>query len=84
MSQNLWKTTESKSFGNSDFIEWCMNLGVGVESQPALALSVGLLRFALKDCPHLTTQTREFIEAELANFAPDEDEDTIVDVYGVC
>jgi hypothetical protein len=94
MGMQLWKTTESKAFGNRRLIEFLEAHGAMMEDKTALVVPASAFKAALDhpDEAGLTEEDIRFIKAELsgprvdgseADECPDdEDEDEIpVDVY---
>jgi hypothetical protein len=95
MGMQLWKTTESKSFGNRRLIEFLEKHGAMIEYKQAMAVPASAFKAALDhpDEAGVTEQDIQFIKEELAgprvdgsdadedpDFDGDEDE-IPVDVY---
>ena len=82
MSLHLWKTEQSKMFGQRDLVEFLEEHGAQIDSKPYMAVPLGAFRAALEHADELALTDADIalIRNEIAEGEADEDDD-IVDHY---
>jgi hypothetical protein len=93
MGMQMWKTTESKSFGNGKLIEFLQDHGAVLDGKPTLEVPPSAFKAALEHPEEagLTEEDIAFIKAELSGPLIDgsdasdcAEDETPVDVYDLC
>ena len=91
MSTELWKVTDTKSFGNYKLVEFLLDNGACYVEKTGIDVTVGAFKAALDHAPELDLAEKdiafiqkEIEESRLDGFAEDDDdEDESVDVYEI-